>query len=133
MRAVLAWDVYLVDRGNSHTKKFFIALYAEQAQEYGRGVTYWFGFYINTGEQRPDGLQGSDVIISAHVYPFLSYDSWINAGAIVRHDEAQLVNRRDYIRRGDKARVLEVVAKSRTLEPAHIKAILAANEASIKT
>lgn len=128
MREIRAWDIYFVNHqsSNARTGKLFITLYSRPVREHGSSTTYWFGFYVNTGEQRVAGLRGSDIKLSANVYKnCLMYDSWVNAGNIVSHDQAILFNFRDYVRDGDRQHILSVVRESKTLEQEHILAILA--------
>jgi hypothetical protein len=68
---------------------------------------------------------GNDITISSVVYGFLGKNSSINAGELNMHYESQLVEYRDYIRQGDRRQVFAVVEKSKTLEPEHVRSIMA--------
>jgi len=125
MHVIRPWDVYHVDLGNGYKKKFFIPLLRLISLEYGSTAVWWLGFYISSNPQYVGGLKGNDIAISSVVYGFLGKNSSINAGELNMHHESQLVEYRDYIRQGDRRHVFAVVEKSKTLEPEHVRSIMA--------
>lgn len=119
VRGVKPWDIFYIENGIGSKAKFFVALYPKRVQEHAHTTIVWYGFYINSGPQRLDRLKQCDVPMSAGAYGFLNYDSFINVGEADCHYEGSLTERRGYIKKGDKVKVLDAAEVCPVLEEKH--------------
>lgn len=133
MSEIRCWNVYKVKRTTTQ-EKMFITLCSKRVYEFGQWLIKWYGFYINSENQRMDANLACDVGIDQKTHVFLEKDSRTNVALLVEHYEGELEQRVGYIENGTCERIAKALEACGQLERSIEVMIMAAiREANTQT